>query len=376
MRGLFTLRRPTLVALVICIVLGFASVMSQSQTPSPVFDRSDMLAHLARRVMLPAYLAFEAETVALQRAATALCEAPSMGQLEAAQASWKRAAELWRRSEAFQLGVTRSYAKSIGYWPTRPRRLQLALTSEEPITPAFVEAMGVSAHGLSALEQLLFDDRIGEAGALRAIREGESAKRRCGYLVALTAHLAGRAQAVAGLWRPEQGDFSGNIARAGQGGAAYPTSHQAISEIVNQMVSAVEVTMLKKIGKPLHGNGRKPWPDAVEAGRSGASTALALATLEGAFAIYSGDVASQPGLGFDDFLTALNSALGSRITQQFQAAMAAVQIIQPPLRVAIVEQPQTVRAAYEAVHQLLILLKVDMTNVLSVTVDFSDNDGD
>jgi hypothetical protein len=35
-----------------------------------------------------------------------------------------------------------------------------------------------------------------------------------------------------------------------------------------------------------------------------------------------------------------------------------------------------VQAAYQAVHQLLILLKVDMTNVLSVTVDFSDNDGD
>jgi hypothetical protein len=31
-----------------------------------------------------------------------------------------------------------------------------------------------------------------------------------------------------------------------------------------------------------------------------------------------------------------------------------------------------VQAAYQAVHQLLILLKVDMTNVLSVTVDFSD----
>jgi len=85
---------------------------------------------------------------------------------------------------------------------------------------------------------------------------------------------------------------------------------------------------------------------------------------------------SQSGPGFDDFLAAQGSDLGPRITEQFHAALTAVRAIPDPLRVAIVEQPQTVQAAYQAVHQLLILLKVDLTNVLSVTVDFSDNDGD
>jgi hypothetical protein len=37
---------------------------------------------------------------------------------------------------------------------------------------------------------------------------------------------------------------------------------------------------------------------------------------------------------------------------------------------------QAVAAAYDEIKGLLILLKVDMTNVLGVTVDFSDNDGD
>lgn len=196
------------------------------------------------------------------------------------------------------------------------------------------------------------------------------------FFTAMAVHLAAQAKAVAQLWRPEGGDFSGQVARAGQGSRAYSTSHQAISAVVNQLVSAVDGVQHKKIGKPLLGNGRKPWPNAVEAGRSGVSVALTIATLEGAFAIYSGDVGSQAGPGFDDFLSTLGSDLGSRITQQFHAALNAARAIPPPLRVAIVEQAETIRAAHEAVHQLLILLKVDMTNVLSVTVDFSDNDGD
>lgn len=364
-------------ALVVCGVFGFELANSQSQAPPATpFDRSEMLAHLAHHVMLQTYLDFETAAEALQRDTALLCEAPTVARLEAAQASWQQAALQWERSDAFQLNLTRSYAKSIAFWPRRPRRLQLALVSEEPITPAFVEAMGAAAHGLSAMEQLLFDADARQTAVLLAIQEGPLAKRWCPYLAAMAVHLADKAQAVARLWRPEGLDFSGKLARAGQGDTLYPTSHRAISDIINQLVSAIETVLNDKIGKPLRGNGREPWPNAVEAGRSGISTALLVATLEGALAVYSGEGGSQSGPGFDDFLAAQGSDLGPRITEQFHAALTAVRAIPDPLRVAIVEQPQTVQAAYRAVHQLLILLKVDMTNVLSVTVDFSDNDGD
>lgn len=362
-----------LLALAVCGVFGLKWASSQSPaSPQTRFDRKAMLTHLAQNIMLPAYLEFEAATAALQRTTAELCDAPTMARLEAAQASWKHAAMLWKRSEAFQLNLTRTHAKAIGFWPTRPRRLRLALVSGQPITTAFVETMGAAAHGLSAMEQLLFDAKGGHTAVLDAIQQGPMAKRWCPYLVAMAAHLTSNARAVAQLWRPEGGDLSGSISRAGQGSTMYPTSHLAISHIVNRLVSTVELALLKKIGKPLHGNGRKPWPNAVEAGYSSTSTALTIATLEGALAIYSG----QSDLGFDDFLTSLGSGLGARITRQFDAALSAARAIPTPLRVAIVEHSQAVHTLHEAVRQLLILLKVDMTNVLSVTVDFSDNDGD
>jgi predicted lipoprotein len=366
-----------LLAPVVGIIFGLQLANSQPQKASATpFDRDAMLAHLAYHVMLPSYLDFEAAAKALQSDTDQLCQAPALDRLEAAQASWTQAALTWNRSEAFQLNLTQTYAKSIGFWPTRERRIQSALGDDKPMTAAYIESMGAAAHGLSAMEYLLFDTDARQTAVLQAMQEGALAKRWCPYLVATAAHLVDKAQAVARLWRSEGQDFSGKVARAGQGGTLYPTSHRAISDIVNRLVSTVETVANGKIDKPLRGNGLQPWPNAVQAGRSGTSKALLIATLEGALAVYSGEGGTQPGPGFDDFLTALGSDLGSRITGQFQAALTAARAIPDPLRIAIVEQPQTVQATYEAVHQLLILLKVDMTNVLSVTVDFSDNDGD
>ena len=98
--------------------------------------------------------------------------------------------------------------------------------------------------------------------------------------------------------------------------------------------------------------------------------------LQGLYAVYTGSAGTADGFGFDDLLAALGSPLAARITQQIQTTIAAVQAIPPPLRRAVVQHPEAVTAAYDAVKELLILLKVDMTNVLGVTVDFGDIDGD
>jgi predicted lipoprotein len=188
--------------------------------------------------------------------------------------------------------------------------------------------------------------------------------------------MAQQAQYVAKLWRPGGPDLAGDIARAGRGSATYDSVHQAISVVVNHLLRAVEGVQNKKIAKPLRGNGRTPWPQAAEAWRSGTSVAHMVGSLEGAFDLYRGAGDTPNRIGFDTYLAALGSPLGDQITRHFEAALQAVQTIPSPFHVAIVEQPDKVEAAYRAVHALLILLKVDMTNLLGITVDFSDNDGD
>jgi predicted lipoprotein len=335
-----------------------------------------MLAHLARQVMLPTYVRFERAAATLHDATQTLCAAPTLSHLETTQQAWRQAAVLWKRTGAFQLGPTHAFAAAIDFWPTRPRLLQSALQAPAPMTLARVESMGAGAQGLPALEYLLFDPQSDTAAVLERFLVGPTATSRCAYLVALTAHLAQQAQFVAKLWRPEGLDLAGEVARAGHGSTTYRSVHRAISAVVNHLLQAVETLQNKKISKPLRGNGRTPWPQAAEAWRSGDSVAHMVGSLEGAFDLYSGAGNTPDRIDFDDYLTALGSPLGQNITRHFEAALEAVRAIPTPFHVAVVEQPDKVESAYQAVHTLLVFLKVDMTNLLGVTVDFSDNDGD
>jgi predicted lipoprotein len=347
-----------------------------SEGPATAFDRSRMLKHVARQVMLATYTDFATATRPMPELATQFCAALSMGHLTALQQAWRQAVVPLKRSEMFRLGPAAGLISAVDFWPSRPPLIQKALADPQPITEEFIESVGAAARGVSALEYLLFDPEGSNSALITQFRDGLKGKRRCAYLTGIIGHLAQQAQGVATAWSPDGGNFVAEVATAGQGSATYPTAHKAVSDIVNRLLAALEHVHKNKLGRPLYGNGKSPWPTWVEAGRSGNSLANILENLQGLRAVYAGIDGTTNGLGFDDYLTALGSPLGERITQHIQMALAAVQAIPPPLRVAVVEHPQAVEAAYQALKVLLVLLKVDMTNLLGVTVDFSDNDGD
>jgi hypothetical protein len=335
-----------------------------------------MLAHLARRVMWPTYVELATATQALPPLATQFCAALSVGHLTTLQQAWRRAVAPLKRSEAFRLGPGILLVSAVDFWPTRPPLIEKVLGNPQPITEEFIELVGAAARGIAAIEYLLFDPDRGDTTIIAQFRDGLKGKRRCAYLLGIMKHLAQQAQLVENAWNPSGGNFVTELALAGQGSTTYPTVHKAVSDVVNRLLAAVEKLHKDKLGKPLHGNGKSPWPESVEAWRSGNSLTNVMENLQGLYAAYAGLDGTTDGPGFDDLLTALGSPLAARITQQIQAAIAAVQAIPPPLRKAVVAHPQAVAAAYDAIKELLILLKVDMTNVLGVTVDFSDNDGD
>jgi predicted lipoprotein len=344
--------------------------------PETVFDRSRMLEHMAKRVMRPTYVELATATQALPPLASQFCAALSVGHLTTLQHAWRRAVAPLKRSEAFRLGPAILLASAVDFWPTRPRLIQKVLGDPQPITDEFIALAGAAARGVAAIEYLLFDPDGSDTAIIAQFRDGLKGKRRCAYLLGISKHLAQQAQLVEHAWSPTGGNFVAELTQAGHGSTTYPTVHQAVSDIVNRLLAALEKLHKDKLGKPLHGSGKSPWPEAVEAWRSGNSLANILENLQGLYAVYAGLDGSTDGPGFDDLLTALGSPLAARITQQIRATIAAVQAIPPPLRQAVVAHPQAVAATYGAIKGLLILLKVDMTNVLGVTVDFSDNDGD
>jgi predicted lipoprotein len=254
--------------------------------------------------------------------------------------------------------------------------IQRALDIQQPFTADLVESAGAAARGFAAIEYFLFDPEGGNPAIIQQFREGLQGKRRCAYLMAIIRHLIQQVEIVANAWSPHEDHFLVELIRAGKGSPTYPTVHQAISDLVNRMIEGLEKAMKNKLRKPFQGNGKTPWPEAVESWRGANSLTNILHMLQGLQALYTGTNATVNGPGFDDYLTALGSPLGQQISRQIQVAIEAVRAIPPPLHTALSEHPQLVKSAYQELQTLLILLKADMTNLLSITVDFSDNDGD
>ena len=65
-----------------------------------------------------------------------------------------------------------------------------------------------------------------------------------------------------------------------------------------------------------------------------------------------------------------------RVRDALETAEQALADVPEPLRTAIVDAPDKVTAAEQAVHELRTVMTAEVASLLGVTVSLSDNDGD
>ena len=93
-------------------------------------------------------------------------------------------------------------------------------------------------------------------------------------------------------------------------------------------------------------------------------------------ALYFGIDGEVDGLGLHEYVAFLQPGLQTTVAARFTAVRNALALLDTPLQDAVVNRPNEVQALYDALQELLLTTKVDMTNVMGVTITFNDNDGD
>jgi predicted lipoprotein len=252
-----------------------------------------------------------------------------------------------------------------------PVRIEGDINSASPIDQSFLDRLGATSKGLSAVEYLLFergdlspDERMKAVPVLELL-SGTNSTRRTAFLLALVREVKAKASQLAADWAsPGESGVSAKFVAAGQ---------ESVNLLVNQLASGLEY----EAERHLHFVLVLPNPISrqlyrVERSRSGTSLAGVLAGLEGLQKMYRGG----EGLGLDDALQRVNAPLAKRIEDQFQAALETTKAIGAPLEQAAVDHRSAIEAAYDKMRALEILIKVDLASALGVTLTFSSNDGD
>lgn len=341
------------------------------------FDRQGMLQHLGSNVIIPAFSDFATKADSLVIQADAFNQTPTAAGLTSLQQQWRRTAGAYKRCEAYQFGPVydQMLAASIDFWPARPDNLERVIAGNTAYSDAFIEQQGTSVKGLAALEYLLFSRSGGAATELARLTTSPDAAQRRAYLLALSQNLRTKARLIRDTWQNSY--LTTYVQHDGQ------DINGSINQTMNQLIAHIDYIKNTKIGLPAGKKDGTTHPTQVEAYESNNSLNHLLNDLTGIERLYTG--AGRTGVsgpGFDDFLDHLEAqANGQPLAPQVTAKLAecrakALALGTTDLSAAMTSNPAGVTALYDALKQLLVLVKVDMVSPLGVTLTFNDNDGD
>jgi len=344
-------------------------VSNPSQDPL----RRQLLESWGQDVLLPWYEQFEAATGDLDQAATDFCEAPSEAALGDVQQAWWDTRAPFKRADVFAFGPYMDFALQLGakidFWPARPATVDGLLEGSDALTAAVVAGMGAPAKGLPAIEYVLYAP---EDAVLSAY---EASARRCDYLLAATQVLRDDATSLREAWDPEAGNYLGQLTLQKEP-SEFASLQAALSEVVGEIASLLELIQADKLGAPLGADVGTPQPDLAESRFSDRSLQDIADNLSGIETLYYGaDV--EEAIGLDVLLADRErSDLDLVFRQRLDAARLALGRIPEPFSEAIVVDAFTITESIDALRDLQAFFQVDVANALSLSLALFDNDGD
>ena len=351
------------------MALGVLAILTLAACGSDAPSDKDVLISLVDGVVVPAYEAAARDAGQLDADAQALCAAPGDAPLAAARDAWRTARASWLMTRAAPFGpvMDRRSLGLVDWSPTDTGDIDRILGEGRSLTAAAVgDTLASDQRGFGAIEHLLFAE-----GALGKL-SGSPAP--CAYLTGLTGVVAAETGAVATEWTEGApgGDPYRDYFTDRANVSLFPAD--AVAEVVRSQVflvrDVVDVRLASALG--LRGEG----PDLTMLPGEAADNGLRDLRNEllGMRAVYEGQ--GVEGLGVSALVSPLSEDADARMRGQFAAALDAIDAADLPLRAALAERPEQVRAVYDRLAELQQTLSVEVVSLLGVSVGFSDTDGD
>ena len=286
----------------------------------------------------------------------------SIENLHKTKEAWKIAAGTFSTIEPYNFGEIKSTNIQTAFysWGANDTGINEYISSNKSIDEETINSLSTTYRGLSAIEFLLFE--LSDQETIDSF----SNSRRIEYLMVLGSNLVTKAEIYKTLWKTSRKNFIENIQTGING---------SINQIVNQIYALLEDVKSFKIGQPAAIE-KTNTPDAekLQAEKSKFSLTLIQKNIESIKKIYFGNAN-----GLDDYIFSetKNTKLNDKISKTFTDIENTINNLNSkPLKENIFDKPNEVKILYDKIKYLLLLMKIDVANVLSVTITVTDNDGD
>lgn len=369
-----------LLPLLVLLTLGIGSVARQTSAQNDTFDRRAMLENIGNNIILPLHEAFLEQVTTLQAAAHAFRDAPTEDNLLVMQQAWRDTSSLWEKVNMFKLGrLTFVYHSRIeNDSPIAIQIINDIINGTDPFDESSISVFGSNVIGLRTVEYLAFDPAEGNARVIANFTTDPAASRRMLYLMITVDDLFASAEQIWQIWSPEYQNYVADFIDADDASSV----QESIVMLTNQMLITLEAVTNISIGWPVGTVAGSIQPDLVQGRYSGYSIEQIRSFYEILRATFNGDSDAGAGLGYDDYLNAVGAMyndvpLADAINTEIDHIFATLDTMNDTsLRDLIINDTPRVQLLYDESRDLVVIMKVDMTSQLGVTITFSDADGD
>jgi hypothetical protein len=342
-------------------------------------DRKAMLTNIADNIILPSYANFKVKLDAMLAKSDAFAAKPDKAALTDLRQAWADAYTEWQKVELFDVGPGEKYTirNFFNIYPTNVTGIEEYIAAG---TGTFETPVSYPKQGFPALDYMINGLGTTDEAILVRYTTAADAAKRIAYLKRLTTQMNTTFTTVYGEWTGGYRDTFINCTGLDAGCST--------SKLVNGYVLHYERYIRSgKIGIPSGAmtNGT-PNAETVEAFyKKDLSLTLAKTAHQAIVDFFNGKSVKtgQEGPGLKTYLNGLgakDSRTGTSLTdiinQQFAASTAQLNGLQPILYDAIKTNNASVVLVYTEMQKAVRMLKVDMTTAMSITITYTDNDGD
>ena len=352
--------------------------------PSPADntkDRNVILTHWVDNIIVPSYEDFQEVFDVMVEKGAAFRASPDQTSLTDFRNAWVDAYLAWQKVELFEFGPADKYTLR-NFFNIYPADVNgIVANTNDPSASLEVPA-SYAQQGFPALDYLMNGIAADDMAILAAYTTDGDAAKRLAYMERITSRMNTLLTNVITEW---QGPYRDTF--VDKTGLDIGSS---MGQVVNAYVLYYERYVRSgKIGIPSGaaiGSSGVPYPERVEAYYKGdISGPLAKNAHQAAHDFFNGidtrTKARGPSLkSYLDALGAKDAATGTMLSEiidnQFATIRTELDQLSPNLYEQIQNNNSEMVDTYAAMQKLVRFLKVDMTSAMSVTITYTDNDGD
>lgn len=336
------------------------------------FNRQRILVNMADSLIIPSYQDFQAKADAMVSKVKAFTENPGTTSLTEARTAWKNAYVSWQKVALWNIGpaMEQNFLSSANTYPTNTTAIEGILGGA---TYDLSSPFSKDIQGFPAIEYLLYGNGSTDAEIVSSFANSTKAA----YLNKLTGKISTINKAVLSAWNKSYRQTFVNASGVDRGsslGELFNNTFLPYLEMHNREAK-FGIPGGQRTGTPLPGNVEGRYSKAY-------SKDLALAAFNAYKSAWygTGYETGQNGSSLHNYVLFMDRKSGTdialSISTQFQAIEAKMNGLGSDFFTIANTSPSKLNEVWLAYQQLVITIKTEVSSALSITISYTDTDGD